>query len=193
MSFRLISPSSLRWMTLSAVSAATLLMAGCGSTVKLDDEASNGLAPISTATPDGANAAGANNNGVPSSTVAPVEAAPDNSAAQYNQLPRIVYFDFDSFVVKDDYRDLISGHAKRLMASPKTHIVIEGHTDERGGREYNLALGQKRAEAVQKSLNLLGVPNDRMESVSFGEERPAAQGTGEEVWAQNRRAEIKDR
>jgi peptidoglycan-associated lipoprotein len=193
MSFRLTSPASLRWMTLSAVSAAALLMAGCGSTVKLDDEAANGPAPISTATPDGANANGANNNGVPSTAVAPVQATPDDGAAQYGKLSRIVYFDFDSFVVKDDYRDVISGHAKRLMASPSTHIVIEGNTDDRGGREYNLALGQKRAEAVQKSLNLLGVPNDRMESVSFGEERPAVQGSGEEVWAQNRRAEIKDR
>jgi peptidoglycan-associated lipoprotein len=72
-------------------------------------------------------------------------------------------------------------------------MTIEGHTDERGGREYNLALGQKRAEAVLKSLELLGVKTTQLEAVSFGEERPAASGGGETAWAQNRRAELKDR
>ena len=72
-------------------------------------------------------------------------------------------------------------------------MVVEGHTDERGGREYNLALGQKRAEAVAKSLTLLGVPESRIEAVSFGEERPAVAGSDESAWSRNRRAELKDR
>ena len=72
-------------------------------------------------------------------------------------------------------------------------MVVEGHTDERGGREYNLALGQKRAEAVVRSLTLLGVGDQQLEAVSFGEERPAAQGSDEAAWARNRRAELKDR
>jgi peptidoglycan-associated lipoprotein len=88
---------------------------------------------------------------------------------------------------------VVEGNAKALIASRQKKMTIEGHTDERGGREYNLALGQKRAEAVQKSLALLGVADNQMESVSFGEERPATQGSDEAAWAKNRRAELKDR
>ncbi len=103
---------------------------------------------------------------------------------------RIIYFDFDSYTVKPEFQSLIDGHARFLKANPQRHISIEGHTDERGGREYNLALGQKRSEAVRRSLTLLGVNDGQIEAVSFGKEKPAAQGTGEDVWAQNRRAEI---
>jgi peptidoglycan-associated lipoprotein len=106
---------------------------------------------------------------------------------------RIVYFDFDSFVVKDEFRPVVEANAKRLAASRNQRITVEGHTDERGGREYNLALGQKRAEAVTKALALLGVAEGQMEAVSFGKERPAVQGSDEAAWAKNRRAEIKDR
>ena len=108
-------------------------------------------------------------------------------------LGRVVYFDFDSYVVKDEFRALIDAHAKALAAQRGKRLVIEGHTDERGGREYNLALGQKRAEAVAKSLTLLGVPEAQLEAVSFGKERPAVEGSDEEAWARNRRAELKDR
>ncbi len=106
---------------------------------------------------------------------------------------RIVYFDFDSFVVKDEFRPLIEAHAKRMAANRNQRTTIEGHTDERGGREYNLALGQKRAEAVLRSLALLGVADNQLEAVSFGKERPAVQGSDEAAWAKNRRAELKDR
>jgi len=106
---------------------------------------------------------------------------------------RIVYFDYDSFVVKDEYRGLIEAHAKRLAANRNQRATIEGHTDERGGREYNLALGQKRAEAVLRSMTLLGATEAQLEAVSFGKERPAVQGSDEAAWAKNRRAELKDR
>jgi peptidoglycan-associated lipoprotein len=106
---------------------------------------------------------------------------------------RVVYFDFDSFVIKEEFQSLLDGHAKVLARTSGKRMVIEGHTDERGGREYNLALGQKRAEAVVKSLALLGVPEGQMEAVSFGEERPAAAGGDETAWSRNRRAELKDR
>ena len=106
---------------------------------------------------------------------------------------RVVYFDFDSFVVKDEFRNLIDAHAKQLAAQRSKRLVIEGHTDERGGREYNLALGQKRAEAVAKSLSLLGVQEAQLEAVSFGKERPVVEGQDEDAWARNRRAELKDR
>ena len=106
---------------------------------------------------------------------------------------RIVYFDFDSYVIKDEFKALLDGHAQALKAAEGKRMVIEGHTDERGGREYNLALGQKRAEAVAKALELLGVPEKQIEAVSFGEERPAAPGSDEGAWSRNRRAELKDR
>ena len=88
---------------------------------------------------------------------------------------------------------MIEAHAKRLTANRTQRTTIEGHTDERGGREYNLALGQKRAEAVLRSLTLLGVAETQLEAVSFGKERPAVQGSDEAAWAKNRRAELKDR
>jgi peptidoglycan-associated lipoprotein len=106
---------------------------------------------------------------------------------------RVVYFDFDSFVIRDDFKTLIEGHARVLARENGKRMTIEGHTDERGGREYNLALGQKRAEAVVRSLVLLGVPERQLEAVSFGEERPSAQGSDESAWSRNRRAELKDR
>ena len=108
-------------------------------------------------------------------------------------LGRLVYFDFDSFVIDAQYTGLIDGHARQLAANRSKRLVIEGHTDERGGREYNLALGQKRAAAVVKSLALLGATDAQVEAVSFGKERAASEGHDEEAWAQNRRAEIKDR
>jgi peptidoglycan-associated lipoprotein len=95
--------------------------------------------------------------------------------------------------VKDEYRPVIEFNAKRLSTNKQRKVVVEGHTDERGGSEYNLALGQKRAEAVAKSLTLLGVADGQVEAVSFGKERPAVQGSDEAAWAKNRRAELKDR
>ena len=105
---------------------------------------------------------------------------------------RSVYFDFDSNAVKDEYRGLVQAHS-RYMTSDKrdSRIRIEGNCDERGSREYNLALGQRRAEAVKKVMTVLGVSDGRIETISYGEEKPAAQGHDEQAWAQNRRADIK--
>lgn len=110
-----------------------------------------------------------------------------------NAKGRTVFFDFDSFVVKSDYTPLIEAHAKRLKNNGKVKMSLEGHADERGGREYNLALGQKRAEAVAQSMSLLGAGAAQVEPVSFGKERPAAEGHNEEAWAKNRRVELKDK
>jgi peptidoglycan-associated lipoprotein len=127
------------------------------------------------------------------SGVATVDLAKSGAAAAAGPSQRIVYFDFDSYAIKDEFKGLIDGHARALAASRAKRMVVEGHTDERGGREYNLALGQKRAEAVVRSLELLGVNGQQLEAVSFGEERPAMQGSDETAWARNRRAELKDR
>jgi peptidoglycan-associated lipoprotein len=105
---------------------------------------------------------------------------------------RSVYFDFDSNAVKDEYRGLVQAHARYMTADKKdASIRIEGNCDERGSREYNLALGQRRAEAVKNVMTVLGVQNGRIETVSFGEEKPAAMGHDETSWAKNRRADIK--
>jgi peptidoglycan-associated lipoprotein len=158
--------------------AILALVAGCSST-KLDDSAAAGA---------GAGGAGA---GGAASGVAPVSVDPNaQTAAGPVGVARIVYFDYDSYTIKPEFQSLIDGHARFLKANTQRRISIEGHTDERGGREYNLALGQKRSEAVRRALTLLGVSDSQIEAVSFGKEKPASQGSGEDVWAQNRRAEI---
>ena len=103
---------------------------------------------------------------------------------------RTIYFGFDSFVVRPEYKSILEESARAAKAGKIQRIVIEGHTDERGGREYNLALGQKRADAVRNELSLLGVDDSKIESVSFGKEKPAEIGEGESAMEKNRRAEI---
>jgi len=104
---------------------------------------------------------------------------------------RSVYFDFDSNVVKDEYKGLVQAHAKYMVDKKDSRIRVEGNCDERGSREYNLALGQRRAESVKKVMTVLGVQEGRIETVSFGEEKPASAGHDEAAWAQNRRGDIK--
>jgi peptidoglycan-associated lipoprotein len=177
------SKNHLPRIALAALAAAVL--AGCSS-VPLDEN--KGGAPVESRSTTGTNAGGAS-SGTSQSKVTPVDLAKTDNAALSN-LPRVVFFDFDSYVVKDEFRSTVEANAKVLTADRKKKVTIEGHTDERGGREYNLALGQKRAEAVQKSLALLGAGNEQMEAVSFGKERPAVQGSDEAAWAKNRRAEM---
>ena len=173
---------NVRLFSLTAAVAAALL-AGCSST-KLDD-----AVPVEIRNPNvGSTGAGAGAGGTGQSTVTPVDLTKGTDPNAGG--PRIVYFDFDSFAVKDEYRPLIDRTAKTLGADRKKHLQVEGHTDERGGREYNLALGQKRAEAVAKSLALLGASDQQVEAVSFGKERPAVQGSDEAAYAKNRRAEL---
>jgi peptidoglycan-associated lipoprotein len=104
---------------------------------------------------------------------------------------RSVYFDYDSNAVKDEYRGLVQAHSRYLADKRDSRIRIEGNCDERGSREYNLALGQRRAESVKKVMTVLGVTEARIETVSYGEEKPVAPGHDESAWAQNRRADIK--
>lgn len=103
---------------------------------------------------------------------------------------RSVYFDYDKFDVKADYKDLVAAHAKFLANNRQFKMLIQGNTDERGSREYNLALGQKRADAVKKTLILLGAREEQVESVSLGEEKPKNEGHDETAHAQNRRADM---
>jgi peptidoglycan-associated lipoprotein len=171
--------------TLALILAAAALAAGCASKVPLEDKKD---VPVETRSGTGAGAGGAG-SGAPASQVTTV----NTGASQAAGAPRIVYFDFDSFTIRDEYRGLVESNARTLAGNRNRKVVIEGHTDERGGREYNLALGQKRAETVARAMTLLGVNGDQVEAVSFGKERPAAQGSDEAAWAKNRRAEIKDK
>ena len=170
-------------------SLALAVLAGCASNVKLEE----GNVPVEDRTASAAGAgSGASTGAAAQSGVSTVNLDNRNAGAA-SGLARVVYFDFDSFVVRDDARPVIDTHAKRLNGSATLKMVVEGHTDDRGSREYNLALGQKRAEAVAKSLTLLGAKPAQLEAVSFGMERPAVQGSDESAWAKNRRAELKDR
>jgi len=162
---------------LAALMAA--LLAGCSS-VKLDD------VPVEDRKTTAVDRPGQTQSQVAQVTADPATA---NTLGPVN-VARIVYFDYDSYVIKPEFQNLIESHARFLKTNNGRKIMIEGHTDERGGREYNLALGQRRSEAVRRALNLLGVTDSQMEAVSFGEEKPAAPGSEETAWSKNRRAEI---
>lgn len=171
----------------SCLAAALVVLAGCSSGVDLDsvpvdDKAG---APLSTIG-NGANAGSTGQSGVQGVDLN----ASARDAAGPVGIARVIYFDYDSYVIKPEFQSAIEGHARFLKANSARHVVIEGNTDQRGGREYNLALGQKRAEAVRRALGLLGVPDSQMEAVSFGKEKPAAEGMTEDAFSQNRRAEL---
>ena len=104
-----------------------------------------------------------------------------------------VYFEFDKYDIKPEYRSLVEANARWLKANPKARLVIEGNADEQGSREYNLALGQRRAESVSKMMTLLGVRSEQVEAISYGEERPRSNGHDETAWSENRRADFAQR
>ncbi|MDX1669027.1 MAG: peptidoglycan-associated lipoprotein Pal [Limnobacter sp.] len=167
---------------LRSLSLATLLavLAACSST-PIDQKA-----PIESKT---GNEVSTDTRAVP--TVEPEKANMDPLNDPEGKLAeRSVYFDLDEYSIKPQYRDLIQAHARYLAANPSRSVVIQGHTDERGGAEYNLALGQRRADAVKTLMKALGVSESQVETVSFGKEKPRAFGSNEAAWAENRRADI---
>jgi peptidoglycan-associated lipoprotein len=165
-----------------ALSAA---LVACGSNVKLND------VPVENRTPTTVGPSGADASGAAGRQVQPVQIGDAGTAgAGPMGVAKIIYFDYDSYVVKPEFQGALEAHARYLAANTSRKLAVEGHTDERGGREYNLALGQKRAEAVRKALGLLGVTDAQVEAVSFGKEKPAVQGSDEEAFAKNRRAEL---
>ena len=103
---------------------------------------------------------------------------------------RSVYYDYDSYTVKSEYRELVLSHARFLRDNASASVILQGNTDDRGSREYNLALGQRRADSVRNMMTLAGARDEQIESVSLGEEKPRAMGQGESVWSQNRRTDI---
>jgi peptidoglycan-associated lipoprotein len=176
-------------------SVALMTLAGCSSNVKLDEpgskiESRTGSQQSTLPNPLQGAQPGNTNQGSATSTVTTVTADdplkdPNNPLAK-----RSVYFDYDSFVLKDEYRTVVETHAKYLNTNRSRKVIVQGNTDERGSREYNLALGQKRAEVVRKSLLTLGVSDAQIEAVSLGEEKPKSQGLDEAAFAENRRADL---
>ena len=177
-----------RMFTACAVAA---LLAGCASGVKLDDVPVEDRSGSLVQAPGTGTGTGATTGRPTQSAITPVEIGvrPNDSQGPAS-VGRIVLFDYDSYVIKPEFQSLIEAHALFLKANGARKVMVEGHTDERGGREYNLALGQRRAEAVRRSLGLLGIADNQVEAVSFGKEKPTAAASDEAAWAQNRRAEI---
>ncbi|MEN9759735.1 MAG: hypothetical protein RL676_885 [Pseudomonadota bacterium] len=168
---RSIAPTKSRLM-LAASAAALLVLTGCASQVPLE---SKSAAPVSSA----------------AEAAAKAEAARIAAAkAELAKVKPSVYFDFDKFDIKPGYQATVTAFANYLKADTKARLVIEGNADERGTTEYNLALGQKRAEAVSKALGVLGIAANRVESISNGEEKPRVKGSNEAAWAENRRADL---
>lgn len=176
----------MRKILLAAAVAA--LLAGCGSNVKLDS------VPVEDKVGTAVTAGGAADAGASSkSGVTAVDLGKNGQDAASPAGPSVVYFDFDSYIVKPEYQPVVEAQARFLRADAKRKAMLEGHTDERGGREYNLALGQRRAEAVARAMALLGVSGNQVEAVSFGKEKPAVPGLDEAAMAKNRRVEVKYR
>jgi peptidoglycan-associated lipoprotein len=183
-------------MVLAATCTLSLMVA-CGSSTKLnevpvEDRTGNTLGvvkPLPAAS--GASSGASTGSQVGEREVKPgtIEGNPASAAGPANAT-KIIYFDYDSYSIKPEFQSALDAHARFLNTNKGRKLAIEGHTDERGGREYNLALGQKRSEAVRRALALLGVTDGQIEAVSFGKEKPAAQGADESSWALNRRAEI---
>lgn len=170
----------------SFLAAALVVLAGCSSGVDLDNVPVTDKSGAALATGNGANSGNAGQSGVQGVDLN----ASARDAAGPVGVARVIYFDYDSYVIKPEFQSLIEGHARFLKANTARKLVIEGNTDQRGGSEYNLALGQKRSEAVRRALALLGVPDSQMEAVSFGKEKPAVDAMNEDAYAKNRRAEL---
>lgn len=179
-----------QFKTWLGVVTMAVVLAGCGSSVKLDEvpvEDKAGAASGAGMSSGQGTGAGA---GAGQNTVAGVNLGGADVGKAGPQIAKVIYFDYDSASIKPEFQAVIDAHARYLKANKDSKVMIEGHTDERGGREYNLALGQKRSEAVRRALALLGVSDAQLEAVSFGKEKPVASGADEAGWAKNRRAEI---
>jgi peptidoglycan-associated lipoprotein len=168
--------------------AIAALLAGCQTTQTADKAPVEERTPSTGATAPGAGTAGTTGTGVTGTT----------TGTQGNPLrdprnvlsKRSVYFDLDSFAVKDEYKPLIEAHAKYLQTNRPARMTIQGNADERGSREYNIALGQRRADTVKRMMQIYGATDTQIETVSFGKEKPRNMGHDEAAWAENRRDDV---
>ncbi|MDY0330243.1 MAG: peptidoglycan-associated lipoprotein Pal [Thiomonas sp.] len=164
--------------------AAALALGGCASPVPVKQ------APVEAKTPTATGTAGANASGAGQNQVTAVQAPAESNAGPGPNVPKSIYFAFDSYTIESQYTPVLNANATYLTQHPQAQVQLQGNTDARGSREYNLALGQKRADAVMKGLELLGVKPSQMEAISFGKEKPKALGNTEADYAENRRVDI---
>lgn len=172
------------WISIATLTAM-LLLAGCGTTGEVEPEAG----AAAKAPEQGATTTPADNAAAAEAKPMEEKKAPVNPLEDPNSLlsKRIVYFDYDSSTIKDDAMPLIKAHGEYLAKNPGTSVTLEGHCDERGTREYNIALGERRADAVRRMLMSQGVASNQINVISYGEERPAKLGHNEDAWMYNRR------
>jgi peptidoglycan-associated lipoprotein len=174
-----------------AVLAVAAALYGCATTESQDSSTSAGTP--SAGKPSASTSTGSPSGGQVGSRSAATSGPGAASGMQRPDMKRSVYYEFDKYDVKPEYRTLVESHARWLKANPQAKLVIEGNADERGSREYNVALGQRRAESVTKMLMLLGAKADQIEAVSWGEEKPRSGGHDESSWSENRRADFASR
>jgi len=167
------------YLKLIAIGLLASLLAGCPASPSVPDPE-----PTDTTYGD----SGASTDGMGDSGMGDGEYLDDPSAGE---LQMVIYFDFDSSEVRPQDRDLVSRHAMQMSDNTRANVRLEGHADERGSREYNIGLGERRSQAIRQMLMIQGVPASQISTVSFGEERPASFGSSESDYAQNRRVEIK--
>ena len=186
-----------KWIIAAFMIAA---IAGCASTGSEDTAPVEDKAGAATAPGAGTGATTSGTTTAPIGGVSGVTGAPGSGATSASAAAlrdprnilskRNIYFDYDQFTVKDEYKPIVEAHAKYLQANRGARAIIQGNTDERGTREYNIALGQKRADAVKNLMLLLGATEIQIETVSFGKEKPRREGHDETSWAENRRVDI---
>ncbi len=174
-----------------AVLALLAGLYGCATTDSPEATADSSSPSATPGTASSPSTGTARSGGVkPGTAQAPVGRAGAGAAAARGDLKRSVYFEYDQYDVKPEFRPLVETHARWLQSNPQRRLTVEGNADERGSREYNVALGQRRAEAVTKLMVLLGARPEQIEAVSWGEERPAASGHDEKSWSENRRSDF---
>ena len=182
------------WMKTVIAILPALMLLGCGTSGEVEDATDGGVSTSAEDSGSSATTSGVGSGGATSGEGMGESAAPFQGDAldDPNSLlaKRVVYFDFDKSDIKGEFRDVIQAHAEYLANNANVSITLEGHADERGTREYNIALGERRAIAVQKMLTLQGASASQVNVVSYGEERPAALGHDDDAWSLNRRAEF---
>jgi peptidoglycan-associated lipoprotein len=173
-------------LAIACLCAAATLLAGCPKKNTTVEPPSAG-APVPGSGSANANGEGASTSGTPLGDEGANGAKGMGPGAAVG---KIIYFDFDKSDIKPEYASVVSANAQFLVAHPGAKLKLEGNTDERGTREYNIGLGERRAQAVRRALMLQGVPENQLTTVSFGAERPAVEGDNEDAWAKNRRVEL---
>lgn len=169
----------MRVVQLGLIVLSAILLAGCPK--KPQTLPQGGAAPTDSS---GASTSGTSGNDVSALS------ADQQAIEALKQVGTVIYFDYDRADIKPEYVAIVSAHAKFLNANPARKLRLEGHSDERGSREYNIGLGERRAQSVRRALLLQGVNETQLTTVSYGEERPAVQGSDEAAYAKNRRVEL---